>query len=119
MVGNAYLSQPQNNSRDMVVESMYSISILRSIMLCLSNIVFLQAKKVVLLVCLLLPTTPYVLASNFEVSLLGRDFEEPLARMVLSLNLILGMDLFFPRVTPTFLLIHLLMFLLTVFLHSV
>jgi hypothetical protein len=119
MVGNACLSQLRNNGRDMVVESMYSISILRSIVLCLSNVVFLQAKKVVLLVCLLLPTTPYVLASNFEVSLPGRDFEEPLARMVLGPNLILGMDLFFPRVTPTFLLIHPLMFLLTVFLHSV
>jgi hypothetical protein len=119
MVGNACLSQPRNNGRDMVVETMYSISILRSIVLCLSDVVFLQAKKVVLLICLLLLTTPYVLASNFEVSLPGRDFEESLARMVLGPDLILGMDLFFPRVAPTFLLIHPLMVLLTVFLHSV
>jgi hypothetical protein len=39
--------------------------------------------------------------------------------MVLSPDLILGMDLFFPRVAPTFLLIYLLMVLLIVFLYSI
>jgi hypothetical protein len=68
---------------------------------------------------LLLLTTPYVLASNFEVSLLGRDFKESLARIVLGLDLILDMDLFFPRVASMFLLIYLLIVLLTIFLYSV
>ena len=71
------------------------------------------------MVCSLLFATSDVLASNFEVSLLGRDFEEYLARMVLDPDLILGIDLFLPRVAPTFLLVHPLMVLLTVFLHSV
>jgi hypothetical protein len=56
---------------------------------------------------------------NFEVSLLGRGFEEPLARMILGPDLVLRMRLFFPRITSALLFIYPAMLLLTVLTHPV
>jgi hypothetical protein len=45
MVGNACLSQPWDNGRNMVVEPAYSIGIIVSIMLCLLDVAFLSVEE--------------------------------------------------------------------------
>jgi hypothetical protein len=119
MVGNARLSQPRNYGGDMVLESVHPIGIVSSITLCLSDIVFLRAKEILFSVCSSWVVILNGLASDFEVFLLSRDFKESLAGMVLSPDLVMCIELFYPRVASALLLIRLLMFLLTVLLHSV
>jgi hypothetical protein len=119
MVGNARLSQLRNYGRDMVLKPVHLIGIVSSIMLCLSDIMFLRAKEIIFSVCSLWVIILNGLASDFEVFLLSRDFKESLAGVVLSPDLVMCIELFYPRVASTLLLIRLLMFLLTVLLHSV
>jgi hypothetical protein len=57
--------------------------------------------------------------SNFEVSLLGSGFKESLARIILGLDLILYMRLFFPRIASALLFIYLAMLLPIVLTHPV
>jgi hypothetical protein len=103
----------------MVLESVHPIGIVSSITLCLSDIVFLRAKEILFSVYSSWVVILNGLVSDFEVFLLSRDFKESLAGMVLSPDLIMCIELFYPRVASALLLIRLLMFLLTVLLHSV
>jgi hypothetical protein len=49
MISNPYLSQLRNYSRDIVVEPVYLVSILSSIIFCLLDIISLCLEKVILL----------------------------------------------------------------------
>ena len=45
MIGNACLSQPRNNGRDMVVEPMHSIRILGRVVFRLLDVIFLGVEE--------------------------------------------------------------------------
>jgi hypothetical protein len=77
----------------MVIESMYSISIISGITLRLLDIVLLRAEEVMLLPCLPFGSRYFVLTCHFEIFLPAVDFEEPLARTVLGPNLVRCMKL--------------------------
>lgn len=77
----------------MVIESMYSISIISGIMLRLLNIVLLRAEEVMPLPCLPFGIRYSVLTCHFEIFLPAIDLEELVARTVLGPNLVRCMEL--------------------------
>ena len=85
-------------------------------MLCLSNVVFLCAEKLVLLSCLSLVTLLSFLACYFEISLLRRNLEESLTCMVLSLDPVIRVGLFQSSIATMLLRINLTMLLSIVLL---
>jgi hypothetical protein len=119
MVGDTRLSQPRDHGGDMVVKTVYSVRIVGSITLRLLDIVFLRAEEFVFCLCLTDGNTPSALTSYLEVSLPSGSFKDPLASMMLCPDLVRCVALFRSRITSTLLSVHLLMFLFTVFLHSV
>jgi CRP-like cAMP-binding protein len=107
MVSNAYLSQPRNYSRDIVVEPVHSISVLGSITFCLLDVVRLYLEKIMLSGYLPPKICYYILASYFEISLLNPDFEESLTGMVLRPDFITRIGLFRSSIASALLRIHL------------
>jgi hypothetical protein len=101
----------------MVVEPMYSIGMLSSFMLYLSNIVFLYTEKLVLLTCLSLVTSLGFLVCYFEISLLRCNFKESLICIVLSLDPVIRVSLFRSSIATTLLRINLTMLLSIVLPH--
>jgi hypothetical protein len=88
MIGNTYLSQPRNYSRDIVVEPVHSVSVLGSITLCLLDVISLCLEKVIFLQCLLLAILCYILIGYFKILLLLSDFEKSLVSMILYPDLV-------------------------------
>lgn len=105
MVGDTSLSQPRDHGGDMVVKSMYSIRVASSIALCLSDVIFLAAKEVVLPGCLSLVAPLCILSCHFEISLPRRNLEHPLTGVILCPNFVACMGLFQSGITATLLLI--------------
>ena len=113
MAYDACLSQLRDYGGDitLVVEPMHSIGMPSSVTLCLSNVVFLCAEKLVLLSCLSLVTSLSFLACYFEISLPRRNLEESLTCMVLSLDPVIRVGLFQSSIATTLLRINLTMLL--------
>jgi hypothetical protein len=91
----------------MVVEAMYSISVLSSITFCLLDIVSLCLEEIMLLGYLPPKICYYVLASYFEISLPNPDFKESLTGMVLCPDFITHIGLFRSGIASALLRIHL------------
>lgn len=102
----------------MVVKPMYSVRIVSSIALCLLDVVFLGAEKLMLLGRLPLGDCTLILTCHFEVFLPAVDLKESLTRTVLSPDLVTRMELFRTNIPSPLLLIHPSMFLLAMFPHQ-
>jgi hypothetical protein len=72
----------------MVIESVYSVSVLGSIAFCLLDVISLCLEKVIFLRCLPLAILCYILTDYFKIPLPLSDFEKSLASMILYLDLI-------------------------------
>lgn len=83
MVGNACFLQPRDYGGDVVIEAMYSISIISGITLRLLDIVFLCSGEVVLLGCLRPISPSRRLLCYREIFLLCCHLEQPLTCVVL------------------------------------
>lgn len=93
----------------MVIEALYQIGGIRSVLLYPPNLYFLLAKKALpKIACrsVLICRTAY---SNFKVALLTPDLEKALARSITFLELVSRIGLLYANVTSALLLIHLLM----------
>jgi hypothetical protein len=86
-------------------------------MLCLSNVVFLYAEKLVLLTCLPLITLLSFLVCYSEILLPCCNFKESLTYIVLSLDPIVRIGLFRLSIATILLQINLTMLLSIVLLH--
>ena len=82
MIGNACLSQPRNNGRDMVVEPVHSIRILGRIVFRLLDVIFLGVEE--LFYSIFSPHAAFqIYAGHFEISLPAGGFEKSLTSVVL------------------------------------
>jgi CRP-like cAMP-binding protein len=102
----------------MVIEPVYSISVLSSIIFCLLDIVRLYLEKIMLSGYLPPKICYYVLASYFEISLLNPDFEESLIGIVLRPDFITRISLFRLSIASALLRIHLTVPLFAILLYS-
>ena len=101
----------------MVVEPVYSISIVVSITLCLLYVVLLGAKKLIFSRRLPLGIYYLVLVRYLEILLLAVDLEESLAGAVRSPDLVPRMKAFHADIASTLLLVHPSVFLFAVLSH--
>jgi hypothetical protein len=88
MIYNIYLSQLRNHSRDIVIEPIYSVSVLDSIVFCLLDIISLYLEKVIFLRYLPLAILYYILIDYFNILLPLSDFKKSLVSIILYLDLI-------------------------------
>jgi hypothetical protein len=88
MIYNAYLSQLRNYSRDMVIEPVYSASVLSSIAFYLLDVISLYLEKVIFLRYLPLVILYYILTDYFKIPLPLSDFKKSLVSMILYPDLI-------------------------------
>jgi CRP-like cAMP-binding protein len=102
----------------MVIEPVYSISVLGSIIFCLLDVVRLCLEKIILSGYLPPKICYYILASYFEISLLNPDFKESLIGIVLRPDFITRIGLFRSSIASALLRIHLIMPLFVILLYS-
>jgi hypothetical protein len=72
----------------MVVEPIYSVSVLSSIILCLLDVISLYLEKVIFLRCLPLAILYYILIGYFKILLPLSDFEKSLVSIILYPDLV-------------------------------
>lgn len=103
----------------MIIEPLYSISILSSVSFCYLDIVFLYREKVILLRYLPLVILYYILAGHFKIPLLLSDFKKTLVSVILRLELVTYIKYFRSNITSTLLYISLLMLPYIMLLDSI
>jgi hypothetical protein len=72
----------------MVIEPVYSVSVLGSIAFYLLDIISLYLEKVIFLRCLPLAILYYILTDYFKIPLLLSDFEKSLVSIILCPDLV-------------------------------
>jgi hypothetical protein len=103
----------------MVVEAIYSISVLGSIIFCLLDVVSLYLEEIILLGYLPPKIYYYILVSYFEISLLNPDFKELLIGIVLRPDFITRIGLFRLGIASALLRIYLTIPLFVMLLYSI